>query len=494
MQALDYAVMAVYAAAVLGIGFWANRRQKDTEDYFLGGRRLPWWAVGISLVATSFSSASLIGGTGFGFSNGLGYLQWQIGDLIAVVIVCALFMPFYARLKLTTAYEYLEVRFGRVARVVASLLFLCQTAVRAAILVYAPALALQAVVGWSVEASIVVSAVAAVVYSAFGGITAVVWTDCIQFAVIVIAVIATLAVVGSDIPGGLEAAWEYAGAHDRLEAVTVSADMKSPFNLLGAVVPYMVLALALFGTGQQAVQRYLSCKDLRSARRAALTGWLAGTIALGVTLALGVCLFAWTKLSAPGEAFTVGKGDQVLPRFLVERMPAGLAGLMLAAIFAAAMSSMDSAIHSMSTCFLVDIVRKRDLLVARLTTVGIGIIATIGALVASGTETSLLETMATWLIYFAGPLLGLFLIGMTTKRPTERAALIGVGAGAILVAVLFWNRASLPFHKLWIGPFSLLVTYVTGAGLAPLLPGGRDDGRQDHSGDHADGKRPVEAG
>jgi len=461
MHTLDYLVMAAYAAAVLGIGFWANRKQKTSEDYFLGGRRLPWWAVGISLVATSFSSASLIGGTGFGFSHGLGYLQWQIGDLIAVLIVCALFMPFYARLQLTTAYEYLEERFGRTARTVGSLLFLGQTAVRAAVLVYAPALALQAVVGWSVETSIVVSATAAVVYSAFGGIAAVVWTDCIQFAVIVIAVVATLVIVAGDIPGGLDAAWDFAARNDKLEAVSFEMNMKSPFNLLGAVVPYMVLALALFGTGQQAVQRYLSCKDLRSARRAALTGWLAGTIALAVTLALGVCLSAWQSLATEGAGFTA-TGDDALPQFLVSRMPVGLAGLMFAAIFAAAMSSLDSAIHSMSTCFLVDIVRRRDLRLARLTTVGIGILATLGALAASNTSTSLLETMALWLIYFAGPLLGLFLLGMTTRRPTQRDALIGVGAGALLVVALFWNRADLPFHKLWIGPFSLALTYLAG--------------------------------
>ena len=123
--------------------------------------------------------------------------------------------------------------------------------------------------------------------------------------------------MAGDIPGGLGAAWDYAAAETRLDAVTLSVDMKSPFNLLGAVVPYMVLALALFGTGQQAVQRYLSCRDLRSARRAALTGWLAGTIALTVTLALGVCLSAWVQLAPAGAEFSVAKGDEVLPGFLV---------------------------------------------------------------------------------------------------------------------------------------------------------------------------------
>ena len=461
MQTADVVVMVLYGAVVIGIGVWANRRQKNSDDYFLGGRNLKWWAVGISLIATSFSSASLIGGTGFGYSNGLGYLQWQIGDLIAILIVCAVFLPFFAAQPITTAYEWLEKRFGRRARVVGSLLFLAQTAVRASVLVYGPALAIQAVLGWSVESSIVLSAAAAIAYSAFGGIAAVVWTDCIQFAVILFAVIAALFMVGSDVPGGFGAIVDHAKEHERLQAVNFEMNPKSPFNLLASVVPYMFLALSLFGTGQQAVQRFLSCSDLKSARRAALTGWLAGTIALAITLTLGVAIFAWQELAPAAGEFALDKGDEVLPKFLVARMPAGLAGLMLAAIFAASMSSLDSAVHSMSTSFLVDIVRRRDLRLARIATVVIGVIATFGALAAARSESGLLVTMASWLAYFAGPMLGLFLLGMLTKV-RESDALIGVAAGALLVLVLAWFRTELPFHRLWLCPIATVATLATG--------------------------------
>jgi len=471
MQTADVVVMVLYGAAVLAIGAWANRRQKDSEDYLLGGRKLKWWAVGISLIATSFSSASLIGGTGFGFSNGLGYLQWQIGDLVAIVIVCAVFLPFFAAQPITTAYEWLERRFGKVARVVGSVLFLAQTLVRTSVLVYAPALAIQAVLGWSVEASIVLSAATAIVYSACGGIAAVVWTDCIQFAVIIGAVIATLVLVGSEVPGGFGAVLDHAAAHDRLEAVSLSTDLKSPFNLLGSLVPYMILALGLFGTGQQSVQRFLSCPDLKSARRAAITGWAAGTVALGLCLALGVSLFAWQALAPAAEGFTLHKDDAVLPRFLVDRMPPGLAGLMLAAIFAASMSSVDSAVHSMSTCFMVDILGRRELKWARVSTILIGVVATFGALAAAESDKPLLEQMATWLVYFAGPLLGLFLLGMLTRRVGERDALIGVAVGGVLVIELLsyvtaYGASALPFHKLWFGPISLTATFGTGLLLA----------------------------
>jgi len=147
LEPLDWIVIATYGAAVIGIGAWANRRQKTTEDYFLGGRRMRWWAVGVSLIATSFSSAALIGGTGEGFANGMGYLQLQLGDLLAIALAVTIFLPFFARLRLTTSYEYLERRFGVTARTVASALFIGQTMMRAAILVLAPAIALSAVWG-----------------------------------------------------------------------------------------------------------------------------------------------------------------------------------------------------------------------------------------------------------------------------------------------------------------------------------------------------------
>jgi len=322
----------------------------------------------------------------------------------------------------------------------------------------------------------------------------VVWTDCIQFGVILVAVIATLGIVVGDVPGGLGAIIDFASKEGRLDPVSFEFNPKSIFNVTGSLVPYMVLALSLFGTGQQSVQRFLACADLSSARKAALTGWFAGTIALGTCLLLGVAIFAWAELAPAAAQFHVDKGDKVLPAFLVQRMPAGLAGLMLAAIFAASMSSLDSAIHSMSTCFLVDIARRKSLRLARLCTVVIGIIATVGALAAAEAETTLLQTMVTWLGIFAGPLLGLFLIGMTTRKPSEIDALIGVVAGSILVVALFWNRAVLPFHSLWIGPFSLVLTYVAGAGIAPLLPLRRDQRRNDESEDHPDRERPVETG
>ena len=458
--------MALYAAAVLGIGWRAHRKQRDSEDYFLGGRRLRWWVVGVSLVATSFSSVALIGGTGFGFAYGMRWLQVQAGDLLALAIVVIFFLPFFARANLTTAYEYLELRFGVAARTVASLLFMGQTLLRTALLVYGPALALAAVLGWDVKTGIVVTAAAAIVYSAFGGIAAVVWTDLIQMCVIVFAVSYCLLLIASDVPGGFGTILDQASESGRLDIFT-APDRGGVYNVLGTFVPYCVLALSLFGTGQQAVQRFLSCRDVASARRAAFLGWGVGTVTLGLTLFMGVCLATW----AQGTDLMAGatSNDEVLPRFIVARLPAGVAGLMLAAIFAASMSSIDSAIHSMSTAAIVDFARRfwkvRDeLRFARWTTAFFGFAATLGALYAATRSTGLLDTLVKWLGYFAGPLLGLFTLGMLTKRANETGALVGVAvsfAGVVLV-VVFAEAKPWGFHPLWLAPASCLSTFVVG--------------------------------
>lgn len=489
LEALDWIVITAYGVVLIAIGAWANRRQKTTEDYFLGGRRMAWWAVGVSLIATSFSSAALIGGTGEGFTNGMGYLQLQIGDFLAIAAAIALFLPFFQALQLTTAYEYLEHRFGVTARTVASVLFIGQTLMRAGILVLAPALVLSAILGWDIRVAIVVSGLAALIYSSAGGITAVVWTDLIQFAVVVFGVGISLTIVAGDVPGGLGAIFGHASDSGRLAVMDTGVDFARPYNLLWTLAAYGVLALSIAGTNQQAVQRYLSCRDTKSARRAALLGWGIGFVVVSLTLFLGVSLAAWSELAPNGHVLQ-GAKDAVLPRFILHRVPAGISGLLVAAIFAASMSSMDSAIHSMSTATLVDFVRRfrrrplaatTELRLARLLTAVFGVAAIGMALVALGTETQLLQTLFVWLGYFAGPLLGLFALGVLTRRANEIGALLGVGlAGTgMVLAVVFDVPKELEMHRLWLAPLSLLVTVVLGtlfSFLRPAPPAAKIDG------------------
>lgn len=481
LATLDWVVMALYGFTMVAIGWVASRKQKTSEDFFLGGRRMPWWAAGVSIIAASFSGISLIAGTGFASEEGKGlrWLQLQIGDLLGLVVVMVLFLPFFSSLRITTAYEYLERRFGVLARTVASALFIGQTLARASVLVYAPALAVSTVLGWPVQWAILVTAGAAILYSSSGGLMAVVWTDFVQMAVAIFAVAYCLVLVTGDVPGGLGAILDHGQAARQLEPVTVAAQRDTIFNLLGALVPYAVFACSLFGTGQQAVQRFLSCRDLRSARRAALSAWAIGAVALFLTLLLGVCLSAWVDL-APG-AQPLAAGDRILPSFIGTRLPAGVAGLLLAAVLGASMSSLDAPIHSVSTAFLVDFVRRfarrpptprAELVWARVATAGFGILTTLGALYAASREGGILETLVTWLGYFAGPLLGLFLLGMLSRRANEWGVLAGVlvAFGGIAAAVLFGRQKPLGFHPLWLAPASAAVTVGLGRAASLLWP------------------------
>ncbi len=483
MSLLDWLVLGAYGVIVFSIGAWAARRQKSGEDYFLGGRNLAWWAVGLSLLATSFSAASLVSGAQFGFRNGMAWIQLQMGDVLAMVIVVVVFLPFFSSLRLTTAYEYLGRRFGRATRSVASALFILQTLARVAILVYVPAITLSAMVGWSVETCIVATAVVASAYSATGGMAAVVWTDTLQMLIVVGAIIASLVLMSGDVEGGLGALYTHASEAGRMEFVTWPESRQHAFSNLftvtGALVPYAVLATSLFGTGQQAVQRYLSCKDLAGARRAALTGPVVGTLVLGLSLLLGALLASWADMT--GVVLAADGDAKVLPEFVMLRLPVGLRGLMLAAVFAAAMSSLDSAVHSMSTAVLVDFVRpsrknalapSQELKLARVLTVVFGVVAILGALYAETVERTILDQLVTWLGYAAGPLLGMFLLGITSRRTNETGVLSGVLVGVLVVIVLV--LADVPslggFHPLWLAPASCAITWLIGRVVSSSFP------------------------
>jgi SSS family solute:Na+ symporter len=265
MTLLDWLIIIGYALVVLAIGIWASRQQTNTDEYFRGERRIPWWAIGFSIIATSFSAASLLGGPGEGFNNGFLYLQLQLGDLIGYLLVIALFLPFFVRLNLTTAYEYLEKRFDAKTRSLGSLCFLLFVIARLGGLLYAASLVVATITGMPLYGAILLVGVVSVIYTATGGISAVVWTDVLQFAMIFVGLAAGIwaAVVG--IPGGFGELWQTAAEGGKLTMVNLNWEPASIYSLPTALFAYGILAFAVAGTNQQSVQRYVSCADEPSA-------------------------------------------------------------------------------------------------------------------------------------------------------------------------------------------------------------------------------------
>ncbi len=477
MSTIDWVVVAIYAMIVLAIGIAASRKQNNTDEYFRGSRQLPWWAVGLSIIATSFSAASLLGGPGEGYNHGFLYLQLQLGDLIGYGLVILLFLPFFVRLNLTTAYEYLEQRFDAKTRSLGSLCFLLFVIARLGGLLYAASLVVSTVTGLPLYLAILLVGIVSIAYTVVGGITAVVWTDVLQFAMIFVGLAAGIWTVVSGVAGGFGELWRAAGAGGKLVIFNPSWEPASIRSLPTALFAYGMLAFGVAGTNQQSVQRYVSCADVNSARKAIFLGWFSGFIGVAATLLLGVLLFGFYSLNAglPDDI----KPDGILSYFIVNQVPPGASGFLVAAIFAAAMSSIDSALHSLATCMTVDFYQRysssprsesQSLKVAQGLIVVWGILGILSAFYVASTGESLLPFLIKYTAMFLGPLLGIFLMGVLFPRINATGAFYGT-ITAVIILVVGSEIGWLGFPGIWrsaiIAPVAIIL------GLVISLLGGK---------------------
>lgn len=479
MHGLDWVVLGVYVVVIVGIGVWANRRQTDTEAYFLGGRNVRWWAAGISIIATSFSAASILGMPGYAYTADLWYLQYQLGDFFAAGIVIVLFIPFFHRIRgLTTAYEYLEKRFDLKTRLLGSSLFVLTTLLRAGTLLYGASLLFSEVVPTDlmpglpgVEEAVVIFGVIAIVYTVMGGISAVIWTDVIQFSIMSIGVAASMAVVVVGTPGGWEAAFADAAQLDKLDVFHVESPLAGT-GLGTAVFGYGLLALALFGTNQQPVQRYMTVENPREAQKALLLGVGSGAIGVLLSLLLGVFLYVFYAYH-PGLLPDDVTADGVMPFFVRTQVPPVLTGALVAAVFAAAMSSLDSALNSTAAALIVDFVARfrpglsdaRRLFLAKVVVITAGVIGIGVGIYSARSDALLIDLILQFMGYFAGGLLGLFLLGMLTRRANGHGAFVGAILGTLAALMMTENDFGLPRLYAWFGMEPIPFIWSTAIGL-----------------------------
>jgi solute:Na+ symporter, SSS family len=482
----DWIVLAVYIGVIVALGVWANRRQTDTEAYFLGNRSMPWWAAGLSIIATSFSAASILGVPGYAYATDMWYLQYSLGDVFAAIVVAVLFIPFFHRVKgLTTAYEYLEARFDLKTRLLGSTLFSLSVLLRAGTLLFGAALLFSAVVPtniipWlsGVEEAVVIFGIIAIIYTVLGGISAVIWTDVIQFGVMSLGIIASMAVVVMGTPGGWDVAFAEAGAAGKLGVVNVETPF-APRGLVTAIFGYGLLALSLFGTNQQPVQRYMTVREPREAQKALILGVSAGVIGVLLSLLLGVFLFIFYQ-HYPALLPADLTPDQVMPHFVNTQVPAVITGLLVAAVFAAAMSSLDSALNSLSAALTVDFLTRfrkdvpehQRLTFAKIVVVTAGILGIGIGIYSARAEAPLIDLILAFMGYFAGGLLGLFLLGMLTRRANGTGAFVGAILGTLVVLMVTRNDFPLPRLYEWLGMEPIPFIWSTAVGLVITLVAG----------------------
>ncbi len=552
MKTLDWIIVAAYLIYIVYDGLRLTKKSNEVEGYFLANRSLPWWAVGLSVMATQLSAITLVGATGQAYNDGMRFVQFYFGLPIAMVILCVTVVPFFYRAKVYTAYEYLERRFDAKTRALASLLFLIQRGMSCGVIISAPSVILSIVLGWNETTTVLVMGLTTVIYTMFGGVQAVTWTDVKQMVVIFVGMGVCLFVIVGKFPAGVSMsdALHLAGAAGKLKTVDFSFSLTETYTFWSGIIAAMFLFLSYFGCDQSQVQRFLTSRSVDEGRTSLLmSAFVKIPMQFGI-LFIGVMVFVFYQFVQPPiifnqvesaklensqfkaeydklkdryaaafeekkqwieaggiknplpfkdapttvdtakevfktrqdnlnairkEATELVKQNQgnsndvnyVFPTFVTTYMPAGVVGLIIAAIFAAAMSSISAELSALSTATVIDFYRRhinkdapdaQYLRVAKLSTGLWGIFACVVALYASRLG-SLIEVVNKFGSFFYGSLLGVFVLALGTKRATGNGAFVGLIAGIVSVAIVS-NTTKISF--LWYNLVGCVVVFVVG--------------------------------
>ena len=462
MRFLDIAIVLGYLAGVIAAGAFFARRQKTTAQYFVGGRRVPWWAISASIVATETSTITFLSVPGLVYREGgdFGFLQLVFGYLLGRVVISLVLIPSYFRRELLTVYQLLQTRFGGAVKALAAGLFVLMRVVADGVRLLLTAFVLAAVYaavagGAGLDApvvgSILVIGVVMILFTYLGGIEAVIWVEVVQLGIYVAGAIAAAAVLLAKIPGGWEEARSLGEAYGKFRLFHFEWDWTKPFTFWAGLVGGCFLTMSTHGTDQYLVQRYLCTDRPRRASTALLASGVVVLAQFAGFLLIGVLLFAFYRPFETGFALT---GDRVFADFIIRHLPSGLSGLVVAAIFAAAMSSSLNAIAATAVSDLYrPVVPGRDdrhyLVVSRWLTLLAGA-AQIGVALAIRRQTrSALDAALSVASILNGPVLGVFLLGAISRRAGSAAAFAGMAAGLAAV-VMVWKLTPLawPWYTL----------------------------------------------
>jgi SSS family transporter len=469
MHYFDLAIILVYLVAITVFGARFRSGQKNLRDYFLGGRTAPWWAISLSIVSAETSTLTIVGTPALAFGGNLGFLQIVLGYLLARIVISLLFLPQYFRGEMFTAYELMRRRFGERVRKLTASIFLVTRALAEGVRVFAISLVISIVLGTGEIASIVLIVLLTLFYTFEGGMTAVIWTDVVQMTLYVAGAIASFVIILGKIPGGWEHAMMVAGAARKFTIFDFrfAPDMEffsRTYSFWAGIAGGCFLTTATHGTDQLMVQRLLSARDERQSRTALMASWVVILVQFTLFLLIGVLLYvhyADLHLTAPTQR------DRLYPEFVWNNLPPGLAGLIIAAILAAAMANLErGAEFALASTTVVDFYRARAksvtdaaaLKIARLATVAWGGVL-LSIAIAARHSKSVLEAGLTIGSIPMGALLGVFLLGVLTRKPREGAAIAGVAAGlSIVVGIHFYT----PIAWTWSVLIGTLTTFGVG--------------------------------
>jgi SSS family solute:Na+ symporter len=455
ISAIDLSILLVYLCGMVAFGLYLGRRQKTASDFMVGGRDFPWWVILCSIVATETSTITFLAIPGIGWSSNLTFLQLPLGYIIGRLIVVVLLLPRYFRGEMFTAYEVLDQRFGGCVKQVASLLFIITRTLGDGFRLYLGAIVLQKVAGIPLNYAVICLGLATILYTFTGGMRAVLWTDFIQFIVYMAGAGIAFCVILRGIDGGWAQVVQMAQPQDKLRIFDFSFDLTTNYLFWTGLIGGGVFAIATHGVDQMMVQRYLCARNQRDA---SLALGLSGPVVLiqfAFFLVIGTALFAFYTRHPPAtEAMAT---DEVFAQFIVDYLPVGVLGIVLGALFSAAMSTLSSSLNSAATALVndiympmsrTDVTDGQRLRAAKTFTIAFGIAQVIVGL--SGEKLgSVVNAVLAIQGFTTGIILGVFFLGIFARRVDHRSALTGlVGGLAIMTYIKFGTPLAWPWFVL----------------------------------------------
>jgi SSS family transporter len=445
MNALDYAVVAAYLVAITAFGSYFARFQKNTKNYFLTDNSIPWWAICFTIVATETSTLTFIGVPAAAYAGNWTFLQLAAGYVAGRIIVSILFLPRYFRGALVTSYQLLQQRFGPSVSTIAAGLFLVTRSLADGIRLFATALVISIVTGVPVPWTIVVLGTAMIVYTVRGGSAAVIWTDVVQMFVYVAGALVVFVALLQQIPGGWDEVVRLGSAAGKFTVLDFSLQPTKVYTFWAGLAGGIALTLATHGTDQFLVQRLLSADSPKGAARGLVLSGFIVFAQFTLFLTIGAMLYAYHQHYPLTVALP--RNDAILPRFIVDHLPHGLVGFIIAAIVAAALSP---SINAMAATTVNDFYLKyvktqpseaRLLQLSKRFTIMWGIVQLGVALGAQWLDQSVLDAGLSVLSLTTGPVLGAFLVGVLTRRAGAAAMIAGMTLGAVVLITLWWTAA-----------------------------------------------------
>jgi SSS family transporter len=468
LDKLDLAIIALYLVGITLFGLRFRKRQRSLRDYFLAGRDIPWWAIALSIVAAETSTLTIISIPGLAYDTNLTFLQVVMGYVVGRVVISFVLLPQYFRGDLYTAYELIERRFGRGLRSVTAGLFLLTRAAAEGVRIYAVSIVVSIALGTGEVASIAIITVLTLIYTFEGGLAAVIWTDVVQTAIYVGGTLVGLVTILHLVPGGWTAIHAAAASAGKLQVFDFSTNFWLPYTFWAGVIGGTAFTTASHGTDQLFVQRLLAARSQKQSVTALLSSGVAILFQFALFLIVGIMLWAFYRV--PSANF--GKPDRIYPTFIVSQMPHGISGLLIAAILAAAMSNLSAALNSLSSSTIMDFVlrlrpqtdERARMRLSRLATFfwamllfGLAVLALhkVGRVVEVGLQIASVAY---------GAMLGVFLLGVLTKRANQRGAMVGMLFGFSLELYLW--RTHVPWT--WWVMIGTTLTFVVGYGASFL--------------------------